>query len=213
MRRARPGRLIGRLLPSRTRRDLFEPSAADLAADRARASRPAPRFALVLLLLDCWRLAPAEVLGMFFNDLRHAFRLLRRDVLFTATIVLTLTLGALPGVQSVGTAAVMPLTGNVWSVPFDRADRPVPAGERAPGVGWQAATEGYFTALGIPLIEGRLFSRATDTAGSPGVVIISEAVRDRFFEGQSAVGRRVRLARESRQRGAVAVDVHAAQAA
>lgn len=102
------------------------------------------------------------------------------------------TIRALPGVQAVGTAAVMPLTGNVWSVPFDRADRPVPAGERAPDVGWQAASEGYFTALGIPLLEGRLFSSA-DTADSPDVVIISEAIRDRFFDGQPAVGRRVRL--------------------
>ena len=102
------------------------------------------------------------------------------------------TIQGLPGVQAVGSAAVMPLTGNVWSVPFDRADRPVPAGERAPDVGWQAASGGYFTALGIPLLEGRLFSSA-DHADSPDVVIISEAIRDRFFDGQPAVGRRVRL--------------------
>ncbi|MDQ3171972.1 MAG: ABC transporter permease [Acidobacteriota bacterium] len=100
---------------------------------------------------------------------------------------------ALPGVQAAGTAAVMPLTGNVWSVPFDRADRPVPAGERAPDVGWQAATGGYFSALGIPLIEGRHFSTAQDGPDSPPVVIISEAIRARFFDGQPAVGRRVRL--------------------
>ena len=100
---------------------------------------------------------------------------------------------ALPGVQAAGSAEVMPLTGNVWSVPFDRADRPVPAGERAPDVGWQAATSGYFTALGIPLIEGRLFSTTQDGPDAPVVVIISEAIRDRFFDGQSAVGRRVRL--------------------
>lgn len=90
---SRLARLLSRLLPPRTRRDLFEPSAADLRGDYARAGRRAPRAGLVLLFLDCWRLAPAAVLAMFFNDLRHAFRLLRRDVLFTATIVLTLSLG------------------------------------------------------------------------------------------------------------------------
>ena len=99
-------------------------------------------------------------------------------------------LGRLRGVESVGSATVVPLTGNNWTVPFDRADRPVPAGQRAPDVGWQAATAGYFTTLGIPLREGRLFA-PTDRPGGPTVVIISEAVRDRFFPGERAIGRRI----------------------
>jgi putative ABC transport system permease protein len=99
-------------------------------------------------------------------------------------------LGRLRGVESVGSATVVPLTGNNWTVPFDRADRPVPAGQRAPDVGWQAATAGYFTTLGIPLREGRLFA-PTDRPGGPTVVIISEAVRDRFFPGERATGRRI----------------------
>ena len=35
-------------------------------------------------------------------------------------------LGQLPGVAHVGAAVVTPLTGNNWTVPFERADRPVP---------------------------------------------------------------------------------------
>jgi len=94
------------------------------------------------------------------------------------------------GIESVGGAVVTPLTGNNWTVPFDRADKPVPAGERAPDVGWQAATAGYFTTLRIPLREGRLFA-PTDRPGGPTVVIISEAIRDRFFPGESPIGRRI----------------------
>jgi hypothetical protein len=47
-------------------------------------------------------------------------------------------LRAVPGVEDVGVAAVIPLTGNNWTVGLDRADKPMPAGERAPDVGWQA---------------------------------------------------------------------------
>ena len=97
-----------------------------------------------------------------------------------------------PGVLDAGTAAVVPLTGNNWTVPFERSDRPVPSGQRPPDVGWQAATGGFFTALRIPLLAGRLFGDR-DTPTSPRVVIISDAIAERFFRGESAVGRTIKL--------------------
>jgi predicted permease len=90
----------------------------------------------------------------------------------------------------------MPLTGNNWTVPFERSDRPVPPGERPPDVGWQLASGGFFRALRIPLVEGRLFDRR-DAPGSPPVVIVSEAVRGRFFGTEPAVGRTIRLGGET----------------
>jgi putative ABC transport system permease protein len=99
--------------------------------------------------------------------------------------------GNVAGVQEVGAAAVTPLTGNNWTAPFERADQPVPEGERPPDVGWQSATGGYFRAMRIPLLSGRLFSDA-DGPGSRPVVIISQALEARFFPGESAVGRMVK---------------------
>ena len=101
------------------------------------------------------------------------------------------TLARQEAVESAGAAVVIPLTGNNWTVPFDRADRPVLAGQRPPDVGWQAATGGYFSTLGIPLRAGRLFD-ARDRPGGATVVIISEAIRDRFFPGEDPIGKRVR---------------------
>src|SRR4051794_493260 len=97
----------------------------------------------------------------------------------------------LAGVEAAGGAIVMPLTGNNWTGPFDRADRPVPAGQRPPDVGWQAATGGYFSTLQIPLRAGRLFNPG-DRPGGPAVVIISDAVRERFFAGEDPIGHKVR---------------------
>jgi putative ABC transport system permease protein len=102
---------------------------------------------------------------------------------------------SLPGVERAGIAAVVPLTGNNWTVGFERADRPLPAGERPPDVGWQSASAGYFETLRIPLREGRLF-QSTDVPGGPTVVIISEAIAARFFPGESPIGRRVKLGQE-----------------
>ena len=81
---------------------------------------------------------------------------------------------ALRDVETVGAAMVTPLTGNNWTVPLQRVDRPLAAGERPPDVGWQLASQGYFRALRIPLRSGRLFD-ARDATG-PAAVIVSEAV-------------------------------------
>jgi putative ABC transport system permease protein len=98
---------------------------------------------------------------------------------------------AVPGVEAIGTAVVMPLTGNNWTVPFERSDRPAPAGERPPDVGWQVASGGYFRALQIPLKSGRLFDERDGPDSAP-AVIVSEAIEQRFYPGESAVGRFVK---------------------
>ena len=98
----------------------------------------------------------------------------------------------IPGIVHVGAAVVTPLTGNNWTVPFERADRPVPAGERPPDVGWQLASGDYFRALGIPLRDGRLFDSRDGPTSAP-VVIISAAIQRQFFAGENPVGMRVRL--------------------
>ncbi len=100
-------------------------------------------------------------------------------------------LKALPSVESVGAAQVTPLTGNNWSAPLQRVDRPLPSGQRPPEIGWQMASRGYFDALRIPLRSGRLFERG-DATGPP-VVIISQSAADRYFAGETAVGHRINL--------------------
>jgi predicted permease len=118
-------------------------------------------------------------------------------------------LHALPRVEAAGAAAVTPLTGNNWTIPFERIDRPMPAGQRAPDIGWQVATPGYFSALQIPLRAGRVFTDA-DATGAP-VVVISESVAARFFApGEPVVGQRVRLGNDTGEIVGVVGDIHRA---
>ena len=70
-----------------------------------------------------------------------------------------------PQVAEVGAAVVTPLTGNNWTVPFERSDQPVPSGERPPDVGWQLASGGYFKALDagtFPVERGFRYTNETD---------------------------------------------------
>ena len=50
-------------------------------------------------------------------------------------------------------------------------------------------TPGYFAAMGIPLIEGRLFTDS-DNAGGPRVAIVSRGFAKKYFAGESAIGNR-----------------------
>jgi predicted permease len=100
-------------------------------------------------------------------------------------------LQALPEIESAGAAAVTPLTGNNWTIPFERMDQPSPAGVRPPDVGWQAATGGFFQALGIPLRQGRFFDDRDAAAPVP-PVIVSESIAREYFPDGSPLGRRLR---------------------
>jgi predicted permease len=116
---------------------------------------------------------------------------------------------ALPGVEAVGAGVVTPLTGNNWTIPLERPERPLGAGERAPDVGWQSASGGYFRTLGIPLRAGRLFD-ARDRPDTQPVVIISEALAAEYFSGENPVGRRVRLGDEQAEIVGVVGDIRRA---
>jgi putative ABC transport system permease protein len=118
-------------------------------------------------------------------------------------------LRAVPGVEQIGHAAVVPLTGNNWTVPFERVDQRVPQGERPPEVGWQLASGGFFKALNIPLVAGRVFDER-DRMNTPHVAIVSAALAKRYFPDGSAVGKQIVMAPSTMQIVGVVGDIRRA---
>jgi predicted permease len=55
---------------------------------------------------------------------------------------------------------------------------------------YQSVSKDYFAAMGIRLMDGRLFDDR-DAAGAPGVVIVNHTMANTFWPGQNAIGRRV----------------------
>lgn len=117
---------------------------------------------------------------------------------------------SLPQVREVGAAVVVPLTGNNWTEGFERAEFPVPEGERPPEVGWQLASGGFFRTLQIPLLAGRLFDSSDVPDGKP-VVIVSRALERTYFPGESAVGHAVKVGSTLMEVVGVVGDIHRAQ--
>jgi putative ABC transport system permease protein len=101
-------------------------------------------------------------------------------------------IGALPGVTAAAAVHSIPMTGrnNNWSIIIE--GRPVANVGEAPADLIQRVTPEYFDALGLTLVRGRLFTHEDD-AQSPPVVVISEAMAQKHWPGEAAIGKRMKV--------------------
>ncbi len=100
-------------------------------------------------------------------------------------------LAALPGVEGVSYGLVMPFSGSRYvSSIFVQERQPLPNEQMA----FDASVVGprYHETMGIELVQGRGFTEH-DREGAPGVVIINEALAQRLFPGENALGRKLTL--------------------
>lgn len=100
-------------------------------------------------------------------------------------------LQTIPGVQHAATAVSLPPDQLSVTDNFTAEGRHYAVGESAPVGTMMIVSESYFSALGIPLLRGRLFDNR-DRDGTEAVVIVSRSLADRFYPNGDAVGRRFR---------------------
>ena len=97
---------------------------------------------------------------------------------------------AAPGVGAAGLVSALPPDNGGSTNNFNLVDRPVPAGAAEPIAPWMAATASYFRSLGVPLLEGRLFT-AGDSGNAPPVVVVSRSWAAHYYPRESAVGKQM----------------------
>jgi predicted permease len=97
-------------------------------------------------------------------------------------------LSNVPGVRNVSMSEIGALSGSQWRTTV-RVDgyQPKEGEDMNPSV--DGVGPRYFSTMGIPLVAGREFND-TDTAGSPKVAIINEAMARYFFGDTNPIGRR-----------------------
>jgi putative ABC transport system permease protein len=95
------------------------------------------------------------------------------------------------GITAAGLSASIPPDNGGDVNNFDLLDKPVGPGTAQPVAPWSSATEGYFKALRIPVLEGRLFTLA-DSGSSRPVVVVSRAWAAKYYKEMSAVGKELR---------------------
>ncbi len=105
---------------------------------------------------------------------------------------LTPRLAALPGVSALGMVRTAPLTGSLPPNDIEFEKRATSEDDPPMNADIQVVSAGYFDAMGIPLLQGRVFDR-TDDAESEAVAVVDQELARRFFTDPSdAIGERIR---------------------
>jgi predicted permease len=97
-----------------------------------------------------------------------------------------------PGVRVAGAGSGLPLAVQSGDWGFDIENRAVV--RPRPRADWFVVTPGYFEALGVRLVRGRLPAESDDDRG-PAVLFLNESAARAIFPDEEAVGQRVRLSR------------------
>ena len=103
---------------------------------------------------------------------------------------------AIPGVVVAGATHVLPVNEIAWTTPFIVESRmPTTAGETEVA-NFRRVTPGFFEAMGIPLVQGRLFTAEDDESRSA-VAIISREMARRYWPDGNPIGQRIQRVRKA----------------
>jgi putative ABC transport system permease protein len=98
---------------------------------------------------------------------------------------------AIPGVVDAAASCCVPFVNGDATLRYVVEGRPLDGLYHGMG-GWRPISSHYFETLKIPLVSGRTFTDR-DSLGAPGVVIINQAMADKWWPRGGAIGQRIIL--------------------
>jgi len=98
--------------------------------------------------------------------------------------------GALPGVESVGSAEMLPIGISFQTRRFDVPGVDPPEGEDHHEIAYNVVSPTYLDVMEIPIVAGRGFTEG-DREGSERVAVVSETMARRFWPGESPIGKQL----------------------
>jgi predicted permease len=107
-------------------------------------------------------------------------------------------LAALPGAQSAGLTSDLPWTGYDENAGFAIEGKTFPPND-GPSARYHFVSPDYFRTIGAPLIAGRFFN-ADDRLDTQPVTLINRAMAERYWPGESAVGRRFTFSSQPKEK-------------
>jgi putative ABC transport system permease protein len=162
-------------------------------------------FIIAQIALAFILLAGAALLGLSLKNVMAVSPGFRADHVLTGECTISWPLGKdsvgivdrllesirqQPGIAAAGTITSIPLSGDSGKAAFTPKGYVPPPGQSVHGHYSYGISGDYFTALGIPLREGRLLTSA-DSHGSERVIVVDEDFARRYWPNGGALGQRV----------------------
>ena len=97
---------------------------------------------------------------------------------------------AIPGVDRVALADILPLNGRHGSYVFDAEDHPRDARQNSTQAAGRIVSPGYFDVLGLQLLRGRLLNEQ-DASSTTHAVVINEQMAEQLWPHQDPLGKHV----------------------
>jgi predicted permease len=98
-------------------------------------------------------------------------------------------LAAAPGVKRVSYSLYMPMEGNNWGeTVYLEGQAPPPPDSNENQSSWVRVSDGYFALIGTRIVEGRAISEQ-DTQATRPVAMVNRTFVNKFFKGESALGK------------------------
>lgn len=98
---------------------------------------------------------------------------------------------SIAGVEAAGAAHVLPIGDIPWGMSFSVEDLPPEDPNNTEVAFYRLVMPGYIGAMGIPVIEGRDFND-DDALENPWVALVSQEVVNRYWPGESGIGKRIK---------------------
>jgi putative ABC transport system permease protein len=111
----------------------------------------------------------------------------------------------IPGVSAAAASSILPFEGGGTASEITIEGRSAEPDGSLPSADWRTVSPGFFQLLHVPIRAGRDFTSRDGVPGSPGVVIVSEAMVRRFWPGIDPIGRRLRPGRSQNWQTVVGV--------
>jgi putative ABC transport system permease protein len=112
-----------------------------------------------------------------------------REKVMAFTNTLLEKVRVLPGVENVGIGSNSPLMGG-WQTGFYRDGIATPTASEMPSADLEVVAGDYFATFKATLLRGRTFNSG-DTATSPRVIVVDQALVEQIFPGEDPIGKRL----------------------
>jgi len=97
-------------------------------------------------------------------------------------------LGSTPGVIASGVISELPLSGGGSSGTFFINNNPASKGN----ADYRLASSGYFAALTMPLLRGRMFDKS-DVPNAPHAAVVSQSLVDKYWPNEDPIGQTIQF--------------------